>query len=180
MAESSEKTARYASGLWLGGVVGNDTLLSVIEYDYECLPGYIDNNGLPQGKDDPQYKVYNIYRGDATGFDYLNLPFNQGAYVDTNGKPFLIGNQTMFYSYTDGYPEAHGNNAGRTAPLKAVVLQTNWSYNDSLDGVFDNTIFTEFRIINRNNPRGQSFIFLSGLMMTLEKQLTMPSDAIQI
>ncbi|MDQ3022654.1 MAG: T9SS type A sorting domain-containing protein [Bacteroidota bacterium] len=54
----------------------------------------------------------------------------------------------MFYSYTDGYPEAHGNIAGSTAPLKAVILQTNWSYtNVNLQDV----IFTEYKIINRNN-----------------------------
>ncbi len=149
--KGSTKFARYASGLWLGGVVGNDTLVTVAEYDYEYLPGYIDSSGLPQGNNDPLYRIYRIDNGDVTSSDYLSWPFSQGAYKDINGKPYLMGNQTMFYSYTDGYPGAHGNNAGSTAPLNVVVLQTNWSYNDSINGVYDNTIFDEFRIINRGN-----------------------------
>lgn len=149
--------ARYASGLWLGGVVGNDTLIAVAEYDYEYLPGYIDSSGNPQGIENPAYKIYNIYKGDDTSSDYVNWPFNQGAYKNENGKPLLLGEQTMFYSYTDGYPEAHGNNAGNTAPLKAVILQTNWAYKDNIQGVYSNTIFTEYRIINKSNLTWRNF-----------------------
>ncbi|MDQ3019553.1 MAG: hypothetical protein M3R36_03140 [Bacteroidota bacterium] len=149
--KGENKFARYASGLWMGGVVGDDTLIAIAEYDYEYLPGYIDNNGVPQGKDDPLYRIYKINRGDEMSQDFLNWPFNQGAYKNETGKPFLMGNQTMFYSYTDGYPQSHGNRAGSTAPLNSVILQTNWSYNDSMNGAFDNTIFTEYRIINKGN-----------------------------
>ena len=144
----SGKFARYASGLWLGAKVGNDTLIAIAEYDYEYLPGYVDNNGNPQGSNDPLYRIYRIERGDTLSSDYLNWPVNQGAYINSLGKPFFLGTQTMFYSYTDGYPKAHGNNAGSTAPLKAQILQTNWSYTNS--GVRD-IVFTEYRIINRNN-----------------------------
>ncbi|MEP7095887.1 MAG: carbohydrate binding domain-containing protein, partial [Flavobacterium sp.] len=42
---------------------------------------------------------------------------------------------------------AHGNNAGSTRPLNAVILQTNWSY--SGNGPLNNMSFSEFRIINR-------------------------------
>jgi hypothetical protein len=51
--KGSGKFARYASGLWIGARVGLDTLLCVAAFDYEYLPGYIDLNGNPQGKDDP-------------------------------------------------------------------------------------------------------------------------------
>ena len=67
---------------------------------------------------DPLYKIYNIIRGDTTSSDYMNWPVNQGAYVNSQGKPFFLGTQTMFCSYTDGYPAAHNNRAGSTAPLK--------------------------------------------------------------
>lgn len=144
----SFKFARYASGLWLGAKVGNDTLIAIAEYDYEYLPGYVDNNGNPQGSNDPLYRIYRIDRGDTLSSDYLNWPINQGAYTNFMGKPFFLGTQTMFYSYTDAYPEAHGNNAGSTAPLKVQIQQTNWSYTNV--GLRD-VCFTEFRIINRNN-----------------------------
>ncbi len=140
--------AVYASGLWIGAKVEQDTLVCLAEFDYEYLPGYIDNNGVPQGKDDPAYRIYSIIRGDTVSPDYLNWPANQGAYLNENGKPFFLGTQTMFYSHTDGYPEAHQNNAGSTAPLKVQILQTNWAYtNLNLRDV----AFTEFKIINRSN-----------------------------
>ncbi|MDQ3022652.1 MAG: T9SS type A sorting domain-containing protein [Bacteroidota bacterium] len=146
--KGSAKSARYASGLWLGAKVGNDTLVAIAEYDYEYLSGYIDNNGDPQGSTDPLYKTYSIIRGDTTSPDYLNWPVSQGAYINSQGTPFFLGTQTMFYSYTDGYPEAHGNRAGSTAPFKAVILETNWAYTNV--NLLD-VAFTEFKIINRSN-----------------------------
>jgi hypothetical protein len=129
MAERfSGKFARYSSGLWIGAVVGDDTLIAIAEYDYEYLPGYINNNGEPQGKDDSLYRIYNFNKNDVSSYDYVHWPFNQGAYADSNGEAIVMGDQTMFYSYTDGYPNAHNNNAGSTAPLKAQILQTNWCF----------------------------------------------------
>ena len=148
--KGSNKHARYASGLWIGAIVGNDTLVAIAEYSYEYKSGNIDQNGIPQGKDDPAYKVYKIVKGDSVSQDYQNWPVNQGAYTDERGKPYLIGEQTMFYSSTDGYPEAHGNRAGMTLPLKAVILQTNWSFKQPY-GFLNDVIFTEYRIINKSN-----------------------------
>ena len=148
--KGSQKFARYASGLWIAAIVGNDTLLAIAEYNYEYLPGYIDNNGIAQGKDDSLYRIYNFYKKDLSAYDYLHWPLDQGAYFDSTGKPFVMGDQTMFYSHTDGYPEAHNNNAGSTAPLKAQILQTNWSYVKNT-GPLNSVVFTEHRIINRSN-----------------------------
>jgi len=146
--KGSGKFARYASGLWIGAEVGLDTLICVAAFDYEYLPGYIDLNGNPQGKDDPAYRIYSIIRGDTLSPDYLNWPANQGAYLNELGKPFFLGTQTMFYTYTDGYPESHGNSGGSTAPLKAYILQTNWAYTNI--GLQD-VCFSEFKIINGSN-----------------------------
>lgn len=146
--KSTSMYARFASGLWLGAVVQSDTLIAIAEYDYEYLPGYVDNGGVPQGTDNPLYRIYTILRGDTTSADYLAWPANQGAYLNSNNKPFFLGTQTMFYSYTDGYASSHGNPAGSTAPLKAVILQTNWAYTNV--GLPD-VNYMEFRIINRNN-----------------------------
>lgn len=144
------KFARYASGIWIGAVVDGDTLVCIAEYDYEYLPGYVDDQGNPQGKDDPNYRIYNLSSTDTSDYGpWRTIASGQGAYLDSNGNPLLLGSQTMFYSYTDGYPEAHGNNAGSTAPLKAQILQTNWSYN--VNGPLSSMSFSEFRIINRSN-----------------------------
>ncbi|MFZ1322722.1 MAG: hypothetical protein WAT71_14280 [Ignavibacteria bacterium] len=148
--KGTAKFARFASGLWIGAVVGDDTLVAIAEYSAEYLPGYIDQNGNPLGKDDPLYRIYKINKGDTSGSDYQNWPVNQGAYTDENGKPFLMGDQTMFYSYTDGYPESHGNTSGQTSPLKAQILQTNFC-TFKFPGFLNSMIITELRIINRSN-----------------------------
>ncbi|MEP7146816.1 MAG: hypothetical protein ABI792_07380, partial [bacterium] len=118
------KTARYASGLWLGCVSGNDTLTAVAVYSYDYLPGYVDGNGAP--RTDPGYRIYKIDKGNTTSEDYTNWPVNQGAYVTSEGKPFLMGDQTMFFVYTDGFPHTSGQTSLRS--LKAQIIQTNWAY----------------------------------------------------
>lgn len=147
----SAKFLRYASGLWLGAKIGNDTLIAVTQYTSEYLPGFINKNGVPEGKDDPDFKVYIIVKGDTLNKDYLNWPVSQGAYLDSLGKPIMPGTQTIFYSYTDGYPESHTNNGGSTAPLKAQVQVTTWCYNDYPPTEMRNVLFSEFKIINKNS-----------------------------
>ena len=158
--KGQSRFARYASGIWIGAIVGNDTLVCVAEYDYEYLPGYIDDQGNPQGKDDDNYRIYNISSTDTSDYGpWRTTASQQGAYLDSLGNPLLLGSQTQFYSYTDGYPEAHANRAGSTAPLKAVILQTNWSY--AVNGPLSSMSFSEFRIINRSNqPWNQCYIAL--------------------
>lgn len=153
--KGQSKFARYASGIWIGAVVDSDTLICIAEYDYEYLPGAINNEGVPFGNDDANYRLYNITPTDTTDYPaWRTYAHQQGAYLDSNGNPNLMGAQTQFYSYTDGYPEAHGNNAGSTGPLKAVILQTNWSY--AVNGPLSSMSFSEFRIINRSNKTWNS------------------------
>jgi len=143
------KFARYATGLWMGAIVNGATLVAVAEYDYEYLPGYIDINGIPQGRDNPNYRIYNITLNDTSDYGaWRTIASGQGAYLDNNGNPFRMGAQTMFYSYTDGYPDAHNSMAGSTLPLKAQILQTNWCY---INAGTKDIIFSEFKIINRNS-----------------------------
>jgi hypothetical protein len=123
-----------------------DTLTAIAEYGSDYLPGYVDDNGLPQGKLDSLYKIYNIIRGDTTSPDYMDWPVNQGAYVTPEGKPFFLGTQTMFCSYTDAYPHQNFNTS--VLSLKAQIQQTSWCYTNS--GMRD-VQFIEFKIINRSD-----------------------------
>jgi hypothetical protein len=143
--KGSGKFARYASGLWLGCVVGNDTLIAIADYTFDYAPGYWSSTGAAEGSNDPAYKIYNIYEGNTTSSDYANWPVNQGAYADSSGNPLFLGNQTQFYSYID-YP--HTSPASSLASLKAQILQTNWAYN--VNGPLGNIVFQEYRIINRS------------------------------
>ncbi|HMS65198.1 MAG TPA: hypothetical protein PKD83_08090, partial [Ignavibacteria bacterium] len=149
--KGSAKFARYASGLWIGAQVGNDTLVCIAEFSYEYVGGNIPVlGGPPQGQGDPNFKIYNISPTDTSEYQaWRTFAASQGAYLDSNGNPYLLGDQTQFYSYTDGYASAHGNRAGSTLPLGAVILQTNWSY--AANGPLSSMAFSEFRVINRSN-----------------------------
>ncbi len=93
----SDKTVVYDSGLWLGGIRGGDTLVTVSEYSQEYVPGVL--GGDP---DAPEHRVYKIYKNHlaraAEGYeiqdkqgpdpnamipltdeDYIEWPEDQGA-----------------------------------------------------------------------------------------------------
>ncbi len=62
----------------------------------------------------------------------------------------------MFYRYTDSDTNYHWANHGGTKPLNADIIQINWAYNDN--GYINNTIYSEFKIINRSNKIWKNFI----------------------
>jgi photosystem II stability/assembly factor-like uncharacterized protein len=156
--KGTNKFARFASGMWLGARVGNDTLVAVALYNSEYLPGYTDNNGLPQGQYDPNYVVYKLSYGvsDQDRQFWPNILLgnsNQGApvYFDnqTNSwKPLDFGNQTLFYRYTDSYPGSHTVSGGRTAPLKADIMKLDFAID--VPGGLGDAAFSQFTIINRS------------------------------
>lgn len=115
------------------------------------FPVMLTTMEIRRAKDDPDYHVYKIVKGDTLSPDYVNWPVNQGAYLDSINKPFLPGSQTLLFSMTDGYPESHYSNAGSTAPMKAQIQVTVWCYNYSSEPALRNVNFTEFKIINRSN-----------------------------
>jgi len=155
--KGSNLFARFASGLWLGARVGNDTLVAIASYSFEYLNGYTDINGVPQGENDPAYRIYRLTFGinDQDRAQWPNSLLgnsNQGApvYFDaiTNSwKPLDFGHQTLFYRITDSYPESHTVSHGSTAPLKADIMRMDFSVDiPSLE----NVAFSQFTIINRS------------------------------
>jgi hypothetical protein len=159
--------ARFASGMWLGAKVGNDTLLAIAYYAFEYLPGYTDNNGVPQGQNDPLYKLYRLTLGvndpDRTNWpNFLLGNSDQGApvYFDTQTntwKPLDFGHQTLFYRYTDSYPASHTVEGGSTAPLKADIMKLDFSVD--LPGGLADAAFSQFTIINRSTQTWNNTYF---------------------
>ena len=156
--KGSNKFARYASGPYIGAKVGNDTLVTVAEYDYEYYPGYTDNNGTPHGANYPFYRIYRLSYG-IIDSDRTNWPnallgnSSQGApvYYDDQThtwKPLDFADQTMFYCYTDSYAESHGVGSGSTAPLNADIKQINFAFDEP--GAMGNIIYSYFTLINKN------------------------------
>ncbi|HEY3250583.1 MAG TPA: hypothetical protein VGK25_05640 [Ignavibacteria bacterium] len=157
--KGSGNHARFASGPWIGAKVGNDTLVVITEYAFEFLNGYTDNNGQPQGKDDPVYRIYKLTRGvnDQDRQEWPNALLgnsDQGApvYFDSassSWKPLDLGDQTIFCRYTDSYAESHTVVNGSTLPLKVDVINTNFAFD--VNGPLGQIAFSEFKVINRSN-----------------------------
>ena len=158
--KGTTKTASYAGGVWLGAVQNNDSVVCVAEYDYEYINGYTDANHNPEGKDDPAFKVYKLYQGqensDRTSWPNALIPGNsdQGApvYFDAASNSYKaldFGSQTLYCRFTDSYPETHGVEAGSTRPLKADIMEVDFSY--AFGGALGQIVFSQFTIINQSN-----------------------------
>jgi hypothetical protein len=135
----------YAGGIWVGARVGGETRVAIAEYSQDYVPGpMIGGSPAP---DDETYRVYKINRGDVTSDDYLNWPVGDGAPVDENGDPLLLGDQTMWCVYNDADPTAHAS--GETRPLGIEVQQTIFGF--ARTGALGNCAFVKFLIINKGS-----------------------------
>jgi hypothetical protein len=151
------KTAVFAAGLWMGGVVSGATRICVAEYSDEYGPGIILPGGLPDDPDRPEYKVYKLNRvyastatRDADLADYEAGAEPYGApdiEVQTDGSLNIPGDQMMWAVYNDADAGNHTNRAGSTSPLGLEVQQTTFAFNRT--GALGNTIFLKYRIINK-------------------------------
>ena len=140
------KTAVYASGLWVAGKVNDDIRVAIAEYSHEFEPGPILPDGTPANPQDDRYRVYKINKGDGPGNpDYANWPVADGAPVDADGNPQVLGDQTIWCVYNDANANAHDNM--QTNPLGIEVQQTTFAFNRT--GALGNTIFLKFLIINK-------------------------------
>ncbi|MFA7330582.1 MAG: hypothetical protein WC326_05850 [Candidatus Delongbacteria bacterium] len=160
----SDKSVIYDAGLWLGGIRGGDTLVTVAEYSQEFVPGMLGTDpSLPENR------VYKIYKNHldkvAAGFlvrnpdnhedqipltadDYTGWPVAQGAPVGTDGTPWIneLGADQMTYTvYNDGDAAVHGNDAGGTAPIGIEVRQTTFAFDRS--DALGNVIFMKYTLI---------------------------------
>ncbi|HRJ99727.1 MAG TPA: T9SS type A sorting domain-containing protein [Ignavibacteria bacterium] len=153
------KFARYTSGHIFGAIVNGDTLVAVIEYGSEYLPGYTDENGNPHGNGLPEFRTYKLTHGvnDSDRSMWPNILLgnsdqNAPVYFDKktmSWQPDDFANQTMFYCYTDSYEGSHNYYSGSTQPLKIDIKQTNFSFNQPEE--LKNVIYQEYKIINRSN-----------------------------
>jgi hypothetical protein len=121
----------YAAGLWVAGLVGADTLVTVAEYTSEFAAGPLDASGAPvdPGEADPAHRVYSTRRCDEA----VGLP--------------RIGDQTLWSVYNDAVAPRHTNWMAGTEPLGVEVRQTVYGFGRG--GNLDRVAFLEFDIRNR-------------------------------
>lgn len=138
------KTANYASGLWLGGIREGVVRVAVAEYAYEYDAGPIAPGVDPQ---DSRWRVYSIKRGDDLSNVSADVwPVADGAPVDENGKPLLIGDRTIWCVFNDNTLALHTNM--NTLPLGIEVQLTAFAFNRS--DALGNNIFYKWKFINKS------------------------------
>jgi hypothetical protein len=143
--KSDNTSVIYAGGIWVGALVNDQIRVAVAEYSQEYGPGPMTGGGA--APDDARFHVYKIQRGDTTSDDYVNWPVQDGAPVDENGKPLLLGDQTMWCVYNDADPSKHVNFS--TDPLGLEVQQTVFGF--ARTGALGNCAFVKFLIINKGS-----------------------------
>lgn len=138
----------YASGLWVGGKVADEVRIIISEYSDEYVPGPMVGGTFVE--DNPAFKVYKLYSDsleDNPNDDYTNWPVSQGAPVDGEGKPAMIGDQMLWSVYNDADPDQHTNDAGETEPLGLEVRHTTFAF-DRQDAL-GNIVFLRFQVFNK-------------------------------
>ncbi len=150
IGKAGDFSPNYASGLWVGAIdsATGETRVIISEYSSEYTPGPMVNGTY--SADSPDYRVYKLYRDSLAGnpnADYLNWPVDQGAPVDADGNPKMIGDQMLWAVYNDADPDGHSNDAGETNPLGIEVKQTVFGF-DRI-GSLGNMVFVRYRIFNK-------------------------------
>ncbi len=147
----------YGAGQMVGAMVnGQPRIAGVIHDATEFQPGMILQPGLepPQGDNrlDSRYRWYNL-RSDGSG-DWDNWPVDQGAPVDPDGEPLLIGDQTAFCVYND----AGEHTLFGTPKLGLEIRQLAWAFNRA--DVIGDMIFMKWQLVNKSANDWDETIFV--------------------
>lgn len=136
----------YISGLWMAAIVDSQVRASAADYSTDFVGSRIDEAGNPIGKEDSSFRVYKISKGDNTNNskDYSEWPVDLGAPADKSGNPLLIGDQTLWCSFTDAYQENREYNP--CPPLNAEIHLTAWG----LDSIPE-AVFLRWQFFNKNS-----------------------------
>jgi hypothetical protein len=124
--------------------------LAIAEYSSEFTPGPMLDSTFQT--DRAGFRVYKLGAGnevDGTPYDDSDdraaWPVGDGAPVDENGDPVMLGNQMCWSVCNDADPDKHANMA--TDPLGIEIQQTTFGF--AAKGALDNVIFMKYVIINK-------------------------------
>lgn len=142
----------FGAGQWLGAVVDGEVRIAGIQHSAsEYQAGEIISPGVAANPKDGKYKWYTLYPGGVG--DWTSWPVDQGAPVDANGDPLLIGDVTAFSVWNDLAEHAWVG----TNKLNAEVRQTVFAFNRA-DALGD-MIFIKWQIINKGASDWDSTYF---------------------
>ncbi|MGH7596502.1 MAG: hypothetical protein ACREOI_09120, partial [bacterium] len=143
-----EHTADYSSGLWIAGLVNGEARSAIVVYSSEYIAGKILPNGERDEATLPKYRVYKIMKGDGPGVkDWDEWPQEDGAPVNADGTPKLIGDQTLWFVMNDLDSARHQGPINGSDPIGLEVQTTVFGFNrtDPLGDV----MFVKWLIINK-------------------------------
>ncbi|HEX7078644.1 MAG TPA: PKD domain-containing protein [Candidatus Eisenbacteria bacterium] len=143
--KGSTNTVVFAGGLWIGGMVNGQLRTAVAEYAQEYVPGPMKNGTFQF--DQPAFKNYRIDRGGSGFADYLANAVPQGAPVDGQGNPLLLGDATIWSVFNDADPGMHTAQPGQTAPLGVEVQQSVFAFDRAAP--LGSVIFLKWKLVNK-------------------------------
>ncbi|MCH7762819.1 MAG: T9SS type A sorting domain-containing protein [Candidatus Marinimicrobia bacterium] len=176
--KGSGKTAIFASGLWLAGMVQGGIRTAVAEFAREFQPGAYGEN-----PNDSKYRIYRIYKAEIEGMkagnstaefdlnndgvsetiniptkDYREWPADDGApFIDVDGDgvydytvdfPDILGDQFHWYIMNDGGSTPHAG-VFTTLPLHVEVQTSIFGFDRAPNDALGNTMFVRWVIINK-------------------------------
>ncbi|MFH1688212.1 MAG: hypothetical protein ABIE70_11915 [bacterium] len=144
----------YAGSIWAGGKdhATGELLITPGQHDTDWGPGPLVNGSPVSGaSSNPRYRVYQLYSDsleDNPNQDYLDWPVDDGAPVDEDGKPVMLGDEMLWSVYNDMDPERHVGTMGTVGRgLGLEVKQTFFAFDRV--GALSNVVFARFQIYNK-------------------------------
>ncbi|MEX1055018.1 MAG: hypothetical protein WED81_03250, partial [Rhodothermales bacterium] len=144
--KTGRANAIFASGIWLGGMVGDELRMAGTTYGpFEFFPGPLDDNGNPPADCSPYDRIFIITKQDLQDFDAgephtadiedwpweLGAPVADGDGDSTNynlaggDRPGIIGDQTAWWVMNDA-AGVHGTT--QSAPVGLEVQVTAFAF----------------------------------------------------
>ncbi|MCC6963680.1 MAG: dockerin type I repeat-containing protein [candidate division Zixibacteria bacterium] len=145
--KGTTRTVVYSAGIWIGAKVGGEVRVAIAEYGSEFVPGPMANGTYQPDND--AFHVYQIRAGDEFGNnpDYDQWPVDQGAPIDNQGHPLLLGQEMTWSAFNDADPVSHINDAGSTLPLGVEIQHSVFGWSGY--GALQNIYFLKYVIINK-------------------------------
>jgi len=178
--KGSDRTAIYASGIWLAGMVEGSIRTAVAEFAREFQPGI--HGGDPN---DNQYRIYRLYKAEVDGmkagnataeFDLNNDGTAEIITIPTrdyrewpahDGAPFIDVDGDGLYDYTVDFPDILGdqfhwdvtNDEGSTPhagvfatlPLNVEVQTSMFGFDRAPNDALGNTMFVRWVVENKGD-----------------------------
>ncbi len=174
--KGSGKTAIFASGIWMAGMVQGGIRTAAAEYTREFQPGAYGENA-----NDSKYRIYRMYKAEVDGMragnstaefdlnndgtsetitiptrDYREWPADDGApFIDVDGDgvydytvdfPDILGDQFHWFIMNDNWSHAP---LWATLPLHVEIQTSLFGFDRAPNDALGNTMFVRWVIVNK-------------------------------